>query len=140
MTTNNSETLQFYRDSRRPQAWGGFFLALWMAIYIGGVVPIWVIAVGALLTMTLMAGIVIKFRPKQLAASWDGKQLEERRLILPPRTHTLSKPPKLLRYEDDIAALQFRDESNNLHEVYVVFDEDLQGSVNGTDVELVDKR
>ena len=103
MTTNNSETLQFYRDSRRPQAWGGFFLALWMAIYIGGVVPVWVIAVGALLTMTLMAGI-------------------------------------LLRYEDDIAALQFRDESNHLHEVYVVFDEDLQGSVNGTDVELVDKR
>jgi hypothetical protein len=140
MTTNNSEHLQFYRDSRRPQAWGGFFLALWMAIYIGGVVPIWVIALGALLTMALMAAIVIKFRPKQLAASWNGKQLEERRLILPPRTHTLSKPPKLLRYEDDIAALQFRDESNQLHEIYVVFDDDLQTTLKDTDVETVDKR
>ncbi|MTJ02518.1 hypothetical protein [Idiomarina piscisalsi] len=140
MTTNNSETLQFYRDSRRPQAWGGFFLALWMAIYIGGVVPIWVIAVGALLTMALMAAIVIKFRPKQLAASWNGKQLEERRLILPPRTHILSKPPKLLRYEEDIAALQFRDESNQLHEIYVVFDNDLETTLKDTDVETVDKR
>lgn len=140
MTMNNSESLSFYRDSRRPQAWGGFFLALWMAIYIGDVVPLGVIVLGALMSMAIIAGIVIKFRPKQLAATWCGQELEERRLILPPRIHRLSQPPQVWLYEDDIAVLQFKDESNHLHEIDVVFDDDLQTRLSSTEVEVIDKR
>ncbi|WP_404399837.1 hypothetical protein LG288_08855 [Idiomarina seosinensis] len=139
MTQNNSERVEFYRDSRRPQGWGGFFLAIWMAIYIGGVVPLWIIAVGALTTMLLMAVIIVKFRPLQLAATWDGSELVEKRFILPPKHYHLDEPPTLIRYEDDIAALQFT-EQDRLHEVYFVFDEQLSERLQKTDIKVVDQR
>lgn len=139
MTQTNSKAVEFYRDSRRPQGWGGFFLAIWMAIYIGGVVPLWVVAAGALTTMALVAMIIIKFRPKQLAASWHNGKLIEQRFILPPQTHQLSKPPKLIRYEDDLAALQFTDRGR-LHESVIIYDEALQQQLQDGDINYVDKR
>ena len=139
MTKTNSKHVEFYRDSRRPQGWGGFFLAIWMAIYIGGVVPIWVIAVGALSTMAIVAAVIIKFRPKQLAARWSNGELMEKRFILPPRTHKLPEPPKVMRYEDDMAALQFID-SGKLYEIAIVYDAELEAELDGSDVANVDKR
>lgn len=139
MVRMNSNSVEFYRDSRRPQGWGGFFLAIWMAIYIGGALSLWIIATGALLTMAVMAAIIIKFRPKQLAARWDGKELLEHRFILPPKHHRLSYPPKLVRYEDDVAGLQFSD-SQRRHEVLVVFDQQLQQQLIATDIEVEDQR
>ena len=139
MTTANSNSVEFYSDSRRPQGWGGFFLAIWMAIYIGGVVPIWIIAVGALATMAIVAAVIINFRPKQLAARWSNGELMEKRFILPPRTHKLPEPPKIMRYEDDMAALQFID-SGKLYEIAIVYDAELEAELDGSDVANVDKR
>ncbi|MGM0480743.1 MAG: hypothetical protein ACQEQZ_02285 [Pseudomonadota bacterium] len=139
MTQQNSECVEFYRDSRRPQGWGGFFLAIWMAIYIGGAVSLWIIAAGALTTMLLVACIIVKFRPLQLAATWDGSELVEKRFILPPKHYHLTEPPTLIRYEDDIAALQFT-EQQRLHEVYFVFDEQLRERIDDSNIEIIDQR
>ncbi|NQZ05071.1 hypothetical protein [Idiomarina sp.] len=140
MTTKTSkQTISFYRDSRRPQGWGGFFLALWMAIYIGGKVPLWLIAIGVLLTMTIFIIIVIKFRPKQEAAYWDGRELVERRFILPPKHYLLNEPPRVVRHEADIAAVEFSDGAGK-HEVYIIYDEALEQQLEGTDIVIKDNR
>ncbi|MGM0525692.1 MAG: hypothetical protein ACQEQ8_05795 [Pseudomonadota bacterium] len=139
MTKTTSKKIEFYRDSRRPQGWGGFFLAIWVAMHIGGAVPLWIIAIGALTTMAIVAAVIIKFRPKQLAASWDGQALLEKRFILPPSYHKLDSPPKLIRYEDDIAAVQFQD-NQRLVEVYVIYDDDLEQQLADSEIEIVDDR
>ena len=139
MTTTNSDHVEFYRDSRRPQGWGGFFLAIWMAIYIGGVVPLWIIAIGALTTMALVAAIIIRFRPKQLAARWADNQLLEKRFILPPKHHSLPQPPKLVRYEGDLSALQFTDQGR-LYEIAVIHDQELEQQLQGSDIPVIDRR
>ena len=139
MTTKNSDSVEFYRDSRRPQGWGGFFLAIWMAIYIGGAVPLWIVAVGALSTMALVAAIIIKFRPKQLAARWQQGELLEKRFILPPRHHKLPEPPRVIRYEDDTAALEFMDDGT-LYEIVVVYDQALADALKNSDVGYAEAR
>ncbi|MCK7459328.1 hypothetical protein [Idiomarina aminovorans] len=135
MTSKNEKTednvLTFYRDSRRPQAWGGFFLAIWMAIYIGEAVSLWIIIVGALLTMVAVMGIVVKFRPLQPAAFYRDLELTEKRLILPPRTHQLTSPPVLNQYEEDLAGLTFTDEKGHRHEIVVVLSEQLSEQLGG---------
>lgn len=90
---NSNAELVFYRDSRRPQLWGGFFLALWMAIYIGGQVPLLWIAGGVLITMLIFVAIVLKFRPLQKVASWNGETLTLQRFLLAPRE---VKPERLI--------------------------------------------
>ncbi len=140
MTTKTSnQTIRFYRDSRRPQGWGGFFLALWMAIYIGGKAPLWLIALGALATMMVFIIIVVKFRPKQEAACWDGRELIEQRFILPPKHYQLSESPRVVRHEADIAALEFS-AAGHKHEVYIIYDEALEQQLAGTDVSILDNR
>ena len=101
--------------------------------------PLWIIAVGALSTMALVATVIIKFRPKQLAARWSNGELLEKRFILPPRTHKLSAAPKVFRYEDDLAALQFTDEGR-LYEIAIIYDQQLAQELNASDVPCVDKR
>ncbi|WP_339618211.1 hypothetical protein [Idiomarina abyssalis] len=118
--------LTFYRDSRRPQAWGGFFLAIWMAIYIGDAVALWIIITGALITMAVVMAIVVKFRPLQPAAFYKNHELTEKRLILPPRTYQLERPPELIQYEKDLAGLNFLDDKGQRHEIIVVLNETLK--------------
>lgn len=140
MNSKNEEsqdtTLTFYRDSRRPQAWGGFFLAIWMAIYIGDAVPLWIIITGALLTMAIVMAIVVKFRPLQPAAFYRNLELTEKRLILPPRTYRLEKPPVLHRYEEDLAGLSFVDEKGHRQEIIIVFNDNLSQQLDDYQIEL----
>lgn len=140
MTSKNEKsqntTLTFYRDSRRPQAWGGFFLAIWMAIYIGDAVPLWIIITGALLTMAIVMAIVVKFRPLQPAAFYRDLELTEKRLILPPRTHQLDELPVLHRYEKDLAGLSFVDEKGRRQEIIIVFNERLRQQLDDYQIEL----
>lgn len=133
------DTLTFYRDSRRPQAWGGFFLALWMAMYIGDAVPLWIIVTGALITMGVVAAIVLKFRPLQAAAFYrpgEPDQLIEKRLILPPRAHELDTAPVLKQYEDDVAGLNFTDRAGRRHDIIVVLTQQLKTQLNDFNVTL----
>ncbi|MGM0430293.1 MAG: hypothetical protein ACQEQ2_08370 [Pseudomonadota bacterium] len=140
MTSKNEKSqetaLTFYRDSRRPQAWGGFFLAIWMAIYIGDAVPLWIIITGALLTMAVVMAIVVKFRPLQPAAFYRDLELTEKRLILPPKTYQLEKPPVLHRYEKDLAGLSFIDEKGHRQEIIVVFNDNLSQQLDDYQIEL----
>lgn len=128
--------LTFYRDSRRPQAWGGFFLAIWMAIYIGDAVSLWLIVTGALLTMAIVMAIVVKFRPLQPAAFYQNLELTEKRLILPPRTYRLESPPILQQYEKDLAGLSFVDEKGRRQEIIVVFTDNLRQQLESYQIEL----
>ena len=140
MTSKNEKVqdnaLTFYRDSRRPQAWGGFFLAIWMAIYIGDAVSLWIIVAGALLTMLIMMVIVVKFRPLQPAAFYRELELTEKRLILPPRTYQLESPPVLEQYETDLAGLSFVDEKGHRKEIIVVLNEKLRQQLDEYQVQL----
>ncbi|MDV6315830.1 hypothetical protein RBK99_05495 [Idiomarina sp. HP20-50] len=140
MNSKNKKTkdnvLTFYRDSRRPQAWGGFFLAIWMAIYIGDAVPLWIIIIGALTTMAVVMAIVVKFRPLQPAAFYRDHELTEKRLILPPRTHQLESPPELSQYEEDLAGLNFVDDKGRRHEIIVVFNNRLKHQLDDYDIPL----
>ena len=128
MTSKNEKSqetaLTFYRDSRRPQAWGGFFLAIWMAIYIGDAVPLWIIITGALLTMAIVMTI------------YRDLELTEKRLILPPRTYQLDKPPVLHRYEKDLAGLSFADEKGRRQEIIIVFNDSLRQQLDDYQIEL----
>ena len=140
MTSKNEKVqdnaLTFYRDSRRPQAWGGFFLAIWMAIYIGDAVSLWIIIAGALVTMAVVMAIVVKFRPLQPAAFYRDLKLTEKRLILPPRTHQLTSPPVLNQYEEDLAGLTFADEKGERHEIVVVLNEQLREQLGDYQIEI----
>ncbi len=131
-----SNALTFYRDSRRPQAWGGFFLAIWMAIYIGDAVPLWIIVTGALLTMAIVMAIVVKFRPLQPAAFYNDLELMEKRLILPPRTYQLENPPVLQQYEKDLAGLSFVDEKGRRQEIIVILNDSLKRQLENYQIEL----
>lgn len=133
---SENTALTFYRDSRRPQAWGGFFLAIWMAIYIGDAVPLWIIVTGALLTMAVVIAIVVKFRPLQPAAFYRDLELTEKRLILPPRTYQLESPPVLQQYEKDLAGLSFVDEKGRRQEIIVVLNDSLRQQLDDYPIEL----
>ncbi|RUO64848.1 hypothetical protein [Idiomarina ramblicola] len=140
MTSKNEKsqdtTLTFYRDSRRPQAWGGFFLAIWMAIYIGDAVPLWIIITGALLTMATVMAIVVKFRPLQPATFYRDLELTEKRLILPPKTYHLKSPPTLQQYEEDLAGLNFVDEKGHRQEIIVILNDSLKQRLDDYQIEL----
>ncbi|EKE83707.1 hypothetical protein [Idiomarina xiamenensis] len=116
--------LIFYRDSRRPQGWGGFLLALWMAIYIGQALPLWIVVSGALLTMLVVTVYILKFRPLQAIAWLHNGQLTEQRFWLPKRVTALNEPPQVVYYGDGEWLLQYPD-GDQQRQTVVVFTDNL---------------
>jgi hypothetical protein len=86
--------------------------------------------------MAIVTAIVVKFRPLQPAAFYRDLELTEKRLILPPRTYQLGKPPVLHRYEKDLAGLSFADEKGRRQEIIIVFNDSLRQQLDNYQIEL----
>jgi len=107
-----------WRDSHRAQFWALFFVAIWMLLYLGQAIPIWVVGVGILFTMAIIVALIVKFRPRQAAAWVEEDHVTTPRLFLPPRRWPLEQPAQVSALGDEEnMLLEFKPQQRRLRKV-----------------------
>lgn len=112
------DAITLWRDSRRAQFWALFVFGMWMLLYIGQAMPLWIIVVGILATTGLLMLIIIKFRPRQPAAWVEADYVTTPRLFMPPRRWPLEEPAKVSQLGDeDQVLLAFKPKGRRVRKV-----------------------
>lgn len=107
-----------YCDNKRIQFWALFFTAVWMLLYIGQALPLWLIAAGILVTLAGFAAVIIIWRPRQVAAWVEAEHVTTPRFMLPPRRWQVEQPVQLQRLADaDLLLLSFKPQQRRLRKV-----------------------
>ncbi|MEX1220972.1 MAG: hypothetical protein WEA82_02535 [Idiomarina sp.] len=113
-----ADAIVLWRDSRRAQGWALFAFGIWMLLYIGQAIALWIIVVGILATTALLMLIIIKFRPRQPAAWVESNHVTTPRLIMPPRRWRLEQPPEVSGLGDeDQVLMAFKPQGRGVRKV-----------------------
>lgn len=131
------DAVVLWRDSRRAQFWALFFMALWMVLYLGGAMSLWVIAGGLIATTAILIAVIVIFKPRQAAAWVEASHITTPRWFMPARRWALAEPVSISQTGDPERWLcQFKPEGRRQRDIIVWRDDEALERLRQLNVKL----